>query len=61
MDLVAVRTCVETELELLGEQTPTMLDRTLKPTPNGCLARTCVVGLPSCLRRSRLILISRQP
>ncbi len=34
MDLSAIRTCVETELELLGEQTPTMLDRTLKPTSN---------------------------
>jgi len=34
MDLSAIQQSVQTELELLGAQTPTMLDRTLKPTSN---------------------------
>lgn len=34
MDLSAIQQSVQTELELLGRQTPRMLDRTLKPSSN---------------------------
>ena len=34
MDLKKIRTCVEAELELLGAQSPSMLDRTLTPASN---------------------------